>query len=631
MGLLSEGSPLSWEETRKYAEHVRKLGIDQFIKLFHKLKNRKGDELKWGDEVEYMLVEINNESKTAKLRLNAGEILDILQEKEKNFPNDHPTTWRPEYASYMIEGTPGKPYGHLMAHFNVVEANMKLRREEVKKLLQPNEHPLSLTVFPRMGSPNFTSPITVPTPTSGASHSLYFSDDVIFGQHPRFKTLTRNVRERRGEKPHINVPIYKDKNTPETTSDDPGAKPGHIYMDCMGFGMGCSCLQMTFQACCIDEARLLYDELSPLCPIILALSAATPYFRGFLADVDCRWDIISGSVDDRTREERGLEPLKEDKFVIPKSRYGTADSYLHHKHAKYNDIELLYDKKVYDKLRENDIDDLLAQHIAHLFIRDTISLFSEKINPQSEDDTDHFENIQSTNWQSMRFKPPPPQSSIGWRVEFRPTEVQLTDFENAAFATFIVMLTRAIMSYKLHFVLPISKVHENMQKAQKRDAVLNEKFWFRRCVTECEGSDCCETGLFTIDEIINGCSTFPGLVPLVKHYITSIDDCDVDTQCTVLQYLKLIEGRANGKLWTAARWLRNLVTSHPEYKNDSVISEEISHHVMQQAELVTEGKLVPPELIINFSTKTAGDINAATEKHHSLLASKREQVTPSRN
>lgn len=376
---------------------------------------------------------------------------------------------------------------------------------------------------------------------------------------------------------------------------------------------------------------MLYDELSPLCPIILALSAATPYFRGFLADVDCRWDIISASVDDRTREERGLEPLKEDKFVIPKSRYGTADSYLHHKHAKYNDIELLYDKEVYNKLRENDIDDLLAQHIAHLFIRDTISLFSEKINPQSEDDTDHFENIQSTNWQSMRFKPPPPQSSIGWRVEFRPTEVQLTDFENAAFATFIVMLTRAIMSYKLHFVLPISKLHENMQKAQKRDAVLNEKFWFRRCVTECEGSDCCETALFTVNEIINGCNNFPGLVPLVKHYITSIDDCDVDTQCTVLQYLKLIEGRASGKLWTAAKWLRNLVTSHPDYKNDSVISEEISHHVMRQAEQVTNGKLLPPELIINFSTKTAGDINAATEKHHSLLASKREQVTPSRN
>ena len=38
-----------------------------------------------------------------------------------------------------------------------------------------------------------------------------------------------------------------------------------------------------------------------------------------------------------------------------------------------------------------DIDDLLAQHIAHLFIRDPISLFSEKIHQDDSKDTDHFE------------------------------------------------------------------------------------------------------------------------------------------------------------------------------------------------------------------------------------------------
>ena len=43
--------------------------------------------------------------------------------------------WRPEFASYMIEGTPGKPYGGLLAHFNIVEANMKYRRDEVNFLL----------------------------------------------------------------------------------------------------------------------------------------------------------------------------------------------------------------------------------------------------------------------------------------------------------------------------------------------------------------------------------------------------------------------------------------------------------------------------------------------------------------
>jgi len=45
----------------------------------------------------------------------------------------------------------------------------------------------------------------------------------------------------------------------------------------------------------------------------MALSAAAPIYRGYLADIDTRWQVIAGSVDDRTREERGLEPLKKNK------------------------------------------------------------------------------------------------------------------------------------------------------------------------------------------------------------------------------------------------------------------------------------------------------------------------------
>lgn len=37
-------------------------------------------------------------------------------------------------------------------------------------------------------------------------------------------------------------------------------------------------------------------------------------------------------------------------------------------------------------------------------------------------------------------------------------EVQMTDFENAAFAIFIVLLSRAILSFNLNFYIPISKV-----------------------------------------------------------------------------------------------------------------------------------------------------------------------------
>ena len=49
------------------------------------------------------------------------------------------------------------------------------------------------------------------------------------------------------------------------------------------------------------------------------------------------------------------------------------------------------------------IDEQLAEHFAHLFIRDPVSLFQEQVGSYDDNDTDHFENIQSTNWQTMRF------------------------------------------------------------------------------------------------------------------------------------------------------------------------------------------------------------------------------------
>lgn len=36
--------------------------------------------------------------------------------------------------------------------------------------------------------------------------------------------------------------------------------------------------------------------------------------------------------------------------------------------------------------------------------------------------------------------------------------MQITDFENAAFSVFIVLLSRAILSFGLTFYIPISKV-----------------------------------------------------------------------------------------------------------------------------------------------------------------------------
>lgn len=627
MGLLSEGSPLSWEETKALAQHVREHGIEQFINLYARLRDRQGDVLKWGDEVEYIIVRFDDERKAAQVSLKAREMLAVLNEKEAADPQGVKSLWRPEYGAYMIEGTPGKPYGGLLAHFNVVEANMRYRRLEVAEMLSPGEHVMSITNFPRLGCPDFTFPTAKPTPEDEtcAARSLYFPDDAIYPGHPRFKTLTRNIRQRRGEKVSINLPIFKDNNTVIPVEGSLPDKPDYVHMDAMGFGMGCCCLQLTFQACNITEARTLYDQLTPMCPIMLALTAASPAYRGYLTDVDCRWNVISASVDCRTREERGEIPLKNDRFRINKSRYDSIDSYLSPAGDKYNDVPLVMDEALYKRLLEGGIDHLLAQHIAHLFIRDSVSLFSEKVHQNDKEDTDHFENIQSTNWQTMRFKPPPPNSPIGWRVEFRPCEAQLTDFENAAIVCFVVLLTRVILSYQLDFLIPISKVDENMQTSQKRGAVLTEKFWFKKNINgakdqpnnhneQSNGLDS-EYELMTIDQIINGKGCFPGLVPLINSYLGSMD-VDADTHCTIQQYLKLIQKRASGELLTTASWIRKEITEHEEYKHDSVVSERICYDLLKKAKDIQDGIRPCPELLgANVGSKTADNIPPAIEKH----------------
>lgn len=640
MGLLTEGSSLNWEETKALADHVRKHGVIQFINLYHRLKDRQGDVLKWGDEVEYMIVKFDDDKKIVQLSLRATELLQILQEKEMTDPDNVKSLWRPEYGAYMIEGTPGKPYGGLLAHFNIVEANMKYRREEAESILKDGEALMSLTCFPRLGCPNFTSPQTSPTPYQGDSHSLFIPDEVIFGGHPRFKNLTRNIRERRGEKVAVNIPIFKDEKTPspyiEEFADKEGsvaALPDCVYMDCMGFGMGNCCLQLTFQACNINEARTLYDQLAPLCSIMLALTAATPVYRGHLSDVDCRWDTNSYAVDCRTKEERGLETLKHCKFLIPKPRYGSFTSYLSPQGEKYNDVPLVYDNNIYEQLRAADIDPLLAQHVAHLFVRDTISLFSEKIHQDDEHDTDHFENIQSTNWQAMRFKPPPPNSSIGWRVEFRPCEVQITDFENAAIVCFVVLLTRVILSYQLNLIIPISKVDENMDNAQKRNALHTQTFWFRKDITTDESppeaTSCCLKGQcnvytkMTINEIINGKEgDFPGLIPLINSYLSGMD-VDADTHCTIQQYLKLIQRRASGELTTTATWIRKFVRSHPDYKFDSLVTERVAYDLLKHIKGIQTGQIDCPELFgTSLQSKTQEFIPVAMEKAEGCVTSK---------
>ena len=104
-----------------------------------------------------------------------------------------------------------------------------------------------------------------------------------------------------------------------------------------------------------------------------------------------------------------------------------------------------------------------------------MALMEEKVFCDDSLETDHFENIQSTNWQTLRFKPPPPGSTIGWRVEFRPMDNQITTFENAAYVVVVILIAKMILHFDLDLLIPISLVEEGMSRASGVDAVLTSK------------------------------------------------------------------------------------------------------------------------------------------------------------
>jgi glutamate--cysteine ligase catalytic subunit len=205
-----------------------------------------------------------------------------------------------------------------------------------------------------------------------------------------------------------------------------------IHMDAMAFGMGCCCLQITFQAQDVEESRFIYDQLAVLAPIMMALTASTPILKGRIADTDCRWGIISESVDDRTFAERGREDSNaphehlnaNGERRIYKSRYDSISTYIYqgalyledeYNTMKksglanrvlniYNDIPVPIDEDSYQQLRKAGIDPALAQHVAHLFIRDPLVVFAGSVEEiDDETQTEHWESIQSTNWYVDRY------------------------------------------------------------------------------------------------------------------------------------------------------------------------------------------------------------------------------------
>ena len=226
-----------------------------------------------------------------------------------------------------------------------------------------------------------------------------------------------------------------------TKSQSNQAKGENMELDAMAFGMGCCCLQVTMQLHNEDQSRYLHDQLAALSPIFHALSAATPIAHGRLLATDTRWSVISQAVDDRTPAERGVvvpppsftataaddstttttdssttkaverslqekinhdatslqnsgDPYLVGEGVRPlsQSRYSDSPLYISRPQSAedkaaldlLNDLSVPIDEVSYDRLREAGVDDVLARHIAHLFVRDPLVVFDDQTDLDDE-------------------------------------------------------------------------------------------------------------------------------------------------------------------------------------------------------------------------------------------------------
>merc|ERR1719248_433650 len=59
MGFLEEGDPLDWQDSKPHLQYVRRHGILQFIAGYNKVKDVENDDLFWGDEVEYAILDLS--------------------------------------------------------------------------------------------------------------------------------------------------------------------------------------------------------------------------------------------------------------------------------------------------------------------------------------------------------------------------------------------------------------------------------------------------------------------------------------------------------------------------------------------------------------------------------------------
>jgi len=505
------------------------------------------------------------------------------------------------------------PFSWSLEEVLQIEPALVWRRKTLEQMaaeVNPSLRVATLSAFPLLGTPNCTSPIMEPAPDGLISQSILCPDGAT-SPHPRYQIFTANYRKRRGCKVGAFIPregiTAEQQLSFERIAQLPfelaqrgqwerDPVPGHIYLDSQAFGACQCCTQATFLARNLEDARHLTDQFVVLAPLLLALTAATPFLRGLVADTDTRWQAFQQTWDDRTEVELA---------TICNSRCSPCDLFIgagldadEARTRTLNDVEVPVHTPAMQLLEEAGVDAVLARHVAHLLVRDPMMVFNDRLDVDDEQEADHWEQLQGTNWGSVRFKPPPCASnsadcSLGWRVEFRTPEVQITDFENAAIVSVIRLLAEVIIDEKWDLTIPISCCNANDKVSSVRGAATSGRFWFREAPSAAGSPQ-----QRSLKDILTGSNGIFARCHAWLDQRCGSGCCSAEAAAKFHSYMSLFERRASGELPTPASFLRARLQSHPGYAGDGVLPADFVFDVCAFAASVNEpGAAWPLDLL----------------------------------
>lgn len=122
MGKQLEGEFLEWPFDEQITKYVKEKAFKQLLVLWNQGLKKTGYPPYWGDEIEYVIMQLDGVARRATLSLRQSVVLRTFEES-----NNSNGEFTAEFAKYMVEGMPAAPYGAGIKDMLRVEESMRER------------------------------------------------------------------------------------------------------------------------------------------------------------------------------------------------------------------------------------------------------------------------------------------------------------------------------------------------------------------------------------------------------------------------------------------------------------------------------------------------------------------------